>query len=158
MAEQPSITCPVCGDISYNENDIREGYCRFCHKRTSGKRPVVYTLLPVEPTNIPAESRTEAEWAYQSPSRYWTIVYVAPVHQTGRMSSTLYKMLLIRFSHTEPNGDTIIVEVYVDSKEKLQRMGPFLDASVDLPTGVRIRAHTLEAAPWDEVHRQSVSR
>jgi ribosomal protein L37E len=32
--EQPSITCPRCGRTSYNPNDIREGYCGFCHDWT----------------------------------------------------------------------------------------------------------------------------
>lgn len=34
-AEQPpipSITCPKCGWISYDFNDIREKYCGHCHK------------------------------------------------------------------------------------------------------------------------------
>tara|TARA_Y100000310_G_C20452204_1_gene701307 strand:- start:187 stop:549 length:363 start_codon:yes stop_codon:yes gene_type:complete len=31
MAE-PSITCPVCGMTSYNENDIEQGYCGNCHQ------------------------------------------------------------------------------------------------------------------------------
>lgn len=26
----PSITCPVCGMTSYNENDIEEGFCGSC--------------------------------------------------------------------------------------------------------------------------------
>lgn len=32
---QPSITCPQCGNTSYNPNDIREGYCGYCHWWTS---------------------------------------------------------------------------------------------------------------------------
>jgi ribosomal protein S27AE len=31
---EPSITCPRCGMTSYNENDIREGYCGNCHDWT----------------------------------------------------------------------------------------------------------------------------
>jgi hypothetical protein len=31
----PSITCPECRRTSYNPNDIREGYCGFCHAWTS---------------------------------------------------------------------------------------------------------------------------
>jgi hypothetical protein len=27
----PSITCPQCGWISYNFNDIKEKYCGHCH-------------------------------------------------------------------------------------------------------------------------------
>lgn len=30
----PSITCPDCKRTSYNPNDIREGYCGFCHAWT----------------------------------------------------------------------------------------------------------------------------
>jgi hypothetical protein len=31
----PSITCPRCSRTSYNENDIREGYCGACHDWTT---------------------------------------------------------------------------------------------------------------------------
>ncbi len=31
MSEK-SITCPKCGKISYNENDIKNRYCGQCHK------------------------------------------------------------------------------------------------------------------------------
>jgi ribosomal protein L37E len=34
MTEQPSIECPVCGMVSYNTNDIVEGYCGHCHDWT----------------------------------------------------------------------------------------------------------------------------
>lgn len=27
----PSITCTTCHRRSYNDNDIREKYCSFCH-------------------------------------------------------------------------------------------------------------------------------
>ena len=33
--EYPSITCPKCKRTSYNRNDIREGYCGWCHDWTS---------------------------------------------------------------------------------------------------------------------------
>lgn len=38
MTTHDSITCPVCGRTSYNPNDIREGYCGFCHDWTSDER------------------------------------------------------------------------------------------------------------------------
>lgn len=28
---QPHITCPVCGKTSYHPQDIKEGYCGYCH-------------------------------------------------------------------------------------------------------------------------------
>lgn len=31
----PSITCPECRRTSYNPNDIKEGYCGYCHAWTS---------------------------------------------------------------------------------------------------------------------------
>lgn len=31
----PSITCPVCGRVSYHRTDIAEGYCGFCHEYTT---------------------------------------------------------------------------------------------------------------------------
>lgn len=30
--ETPSYTCPRCGAISHNPNDLRERYCGACHK------------------------------------------------------------------------------------------------------------------------------
>ncbi len=30
-AEPPSFTCPRCGAVSHNPNDIRERYCGRCH-------------------------------------------------------------------------------------------------------------------------------
>jgi hypothetical protein len=29
------ITCPVCHRTSYNRNDVRAGYCGYCHDWTS---------------------------------------------------------------------------------------------------------------------------
>lgn len=38
-----TITCPVCSRTSYNGNDVREGYCGFCHDWTSPKaNPLVH--------------------------------------------------------------------------------------------------------------------
>lgn len=34
MPQQPSFTCPACGKVSYNDGDIREGYCGQCHDWT----------------------------------------------------------------------------------------------------------------------------
>lgn len=34
-----SITCPRCGRTSWNSNDVREGYCGFCHAFTRGEPP-----------------------------------------------------------------------------------------------------------------------
>lgn len=33
--DYPSITCPQCQRTSFNENDVREGYCGACHAYTS---------------------------------------------------------------------------------------------------------------------------
>lgn len=30
----PSITCPRCRRTSWNPNDVREGYCGYCHDWT----------------------------------------------------------------------------------------------------------------------------
>ena len=36
-----SVTCPVCRRTSHHHDDIREGYCGFCHDWTSPPhRPV----------------------------------------------------------------------------------------------------------------------
>lgn len=32
--QRPSITCPRCGRTSHNPNDVREGYCGYCHDWT----------------------------------------------------------------------------------------------------------------------------
>jgi hypothetical protein len=34
VAAGMSITCPSCGMTSWNENDVREGYCGNCHDWT----------------------------------------------------------------------------------------------------------------------------
>jgi len=31
----PSITCPMCGMTSHNENDVISGYCANCHAYTT---------------------------------------------------------------------------------------------------------------------------
>lgn len=33
--EQPSIKCPRCGMVSYHPEDIKQGYCGYCHDWTS---------------------------------------------------------------------------------------------------------------------------
>jgi hypothetical protein len=45
-ADAASITCPRCHRTSWNPNDIREGYCGFCHAFTRGD-------LAVEPPTCP---------------------------------------------------------------------------------------------------------
>lgn len=34
-APPPSITCPDCGRVSYNLNDVQEGYCGYCQDWTT---------------------------------------------------------------------------------------------------------------------------
>lgn len=34
-ADHPGITCPVCSWTSYHPEDIRYGYCGWCHAFTS---------------------------------------------------------------------------------------------------------------------------
>jgi hypothetical protein len=34
MTEAPSFTCPDCGAISWNRNDVEHGYCGRCHAFT----------------------------------------------------------------------------------------------------------------------------
>jgi transposase len=34
MTDAPFFTCPRCGMISHNPNDVREGYCGRCHDWT----------------------------------------------------------------------------------------------------------------------------
>jgi ribosomal protein S27AE len=29
---QEAFTCPLCGAVSYNSNDVRERYCGRCHR------------------------------------------------------------------------------------------------------------------------------
>jgi hypothetical protein len=36
--EQESFTCPKCGMVSYNPNDIAHGYCGNCHDFTGLQR------------------------------------------------------------------------------------------------------------------------
>lgn len=34
-----SLKCPTCGRVTYNPNDIAEGYCGFCHEWTTNAWP-----------------------------------------------------------------------------------------------------------------------
>lgn len=34
--DPPSFTCPRCGAVSFNPNDIRERYCGRCHVFVDG--------------------------------------------------------------------------------------------------------------------------
>lgn len=36
----PSFTCPKCSAVSYNPNDISQGYCARCDEFTGGKKHV----------------------------------------------------------------------------------------------------------------------
>jgi hypothetical protein len=31
----PPFTCPCCGIVSYNPNDLEQGYCGLCHDWTA---------------------------------------------------------------------------------------------------------------------------
>lgn len=93
----------------------------------------------------------EDAWAWDSPSPYWRVTKVQPVHRTGRQAISGFRMLLIEFSHVTKASNRIVVEAYVTNREDLSRLGSFLDAAVELPPGIRIRAHTVENAPWDHV-------
>ena len=45
---ESSITCPKCGMTSYNQDDIKSGYCGNCHDWTSdGSRehPYIWILI-----------------------------------------------------------------------------------------------------------------
>lgn len=35
----PTFICPVCHMVTWNRNDVREGYCGRCHDWTGPKRP-----------------------------------------------------------------------------------------------------------------------
>ena len=51
----PSITCPKCGSVSYNPNDIAQGYCGRCHDWTTE------TTRPVEDVELPGRDCPECE-------------------------------------------------------------------------------------------------
>lgn len=34
----PTFTCPKCGMVSHNPNDLKEGYCGACHAYTAAYR------------------------------------------------------------------------------------------------------------------------
>lgn len=44
-SRSPSFTCPKCGMVSHNPNDVLEGYCGNCHKYTA--RPTNRTVNEV---------------------------------------------------------------------------------------------------------------
>lgn len=96
------------------------------------------------------KSDSEIEWAWTSPSAYWKITRVQPTHQTGRRSFETYAMLLIEFTHHKASGDRIVMEAYVSKREEMLKLKDFLDASVEIPDGIRVRIHTAKKAPWDD--------
>lgn len=53
------FTCPVCGAVSHNPQDVEHGYCARCHDWTGG---------PPLPPGYPAELRREL-----SGPRYWVL-------------------------------------------------------------------------------------
>jgi hypothetical protein len=101
-------------------------------------------------TDLVPYGNTEVEWSWQSPSRYWKVTRVQPTHQTGRRSYDSFRMLLIEFTHHKDNGDRIVIEAYVSKREEMVRLGPFLDASVEIPEGIRLSIHTAKKSPWDD--------
>jgi hypothetical protein len=103
----------------------------------------VTDLIPVNDSAL--------EWAWVSPSTYWQITKVQPAARVGRQAGQRFSYLQIEFTHMKSDGDRIIVEAFVQERDELLRLKAFLDAAVDLPVGVRIRAHTMEKAPWDHV-------
>lgn len=142
MTTQASITCPVCRRTSYNPNDIREGYCGYCHDWTSRALAVV---APMAMEQVDGE----VEWSWRSPSSYWKVTRVQPAHMTGRQRRDQFMLLLIEFTHHKENGDRLVVETYVAKREEMARLKPFLDAAVELPDGIRLTVHTAKKAPWD---------
>jgi hypothetical protein len=56
-----SFTCPVCRAVSYNLNDVREGYCGRCHSWTGRElsvRPCPVTM----PHSVHQTWLWPAEW------------------------------------------------------------------------------------------------
>lgn len=45
MADQATYTCPHCGAVSYNPNDLAEQYCGRCHR--FARDPVLIAELVV---------------------------------------------------------------------------------------------------------------
>ena len=44
-----SFCCPVCGMVSFNPNDVREGYCGNCHDWTGSLQNfLLLKLMPCE--------------------------------------------------------------------------------------------------------------
>ena len=57
MGMTESFTCPECGEVSYNPNDIENGYCGVCHWWTGdpilgGRNPIRQALYG-NPRRIP---------------------------------------------------------------------------------------------------------
>jgi hypothetical protein len=55
MSDDGPITCPNCGLISFNEDDIKNKYCRDCG---------YHSALPGAPPGVPGAS---AKWRQPSP-------------------------------------------------------------------------------------------
>jgi hypothetical protein len=54
----PVFECPVCGTISSHADDVREGYCGWCHDWTGGEFPGAAAFAAA----YAASSGVTAEW------------------------------------------------------------------------------------------------
>lgn len=62
MTESKSITCPRCGKVSYNPNDVREKYCGNCsryHSDMNLLQPLQSATAPVTDGEFVLTSGTE---------------------------------------------------------------------------------------------------
>lgn len=46
--DEPSITCPQCGRMSFNSNDIENGYCIECHDWTTARDDITQRIAREE--------------------------------------------------------------------------------------------------------------
>ena len=64
----PSFKCPKCGMVSYNANDIREGYCGMCHD---------WTFTPPDatvPRNQLGQRLAPGLWVDREGHAHWSIL------------------------------------------------------------------------------------
>ena len=113
-------------------------------------------LSTSEPNDL-VPYRTSDGLTLYSPSPYWRIRSAEPSLRVGRQSSTRVRVLRVVFEHVRENGDKIVVETEVAEKYELSRLEAFLDASMELPGGIRVSIGTMESVPWDNVVKPPIT-
>lgn len=96
---------------------------------------------------VPYRRPGDLEELPQSPLAGWKVIRMEPVHRTGTRLGAL-SMMRITLHYEHADGEYVACDVMVDKKERLLDLIPFLLASQDLPSGIRIELARTKRAPY----------